>query len=377
MDKMALFFSKHSTNKIVFFFMAVSLCLYLFLYGIFHPELNWDVIGYVAGAHYQQGLRGDDLRKVTYSEIQSITSAALFNELTTSSPYRKTVYENSESLQQQMPFYTIRVAYLWMMKITSKIFGISTAQSTYVISSLFVALSVFLLFCLFKPQNIWLALVFPIIILFSGFQELATLSTPDSVAAFFVITTVLFFQKNRYFLTLFLLTLIPFIRTDFIIFAVIVAFLWFLKRQKLKALALMIPPALAYLYINSSNFNYGYLKIFNFTLISIDPFPATMEIKTNLSPYIQAYITGFTKLIRHKHFIVYIAYLVFWLKYVRPKNIQRYNEQAFIIFGFLSFHMVLFPAYFERFFVWCVAVAGLQLAQWIYEIKTKKDIVIN
>lgn len=364
-------------NEPYTFIICALLAISLFVFGISNPALNWDIIGYTAAAHYQSGVRNDSLRNKTYAEIQSITNVDYFRELTDNSTYRKTVYENSDALTQQMPFYTIRMAYLGTMRLASKIFPLSIAQSTYFISSFFSALCVFFLFYLFRPKNSLLMLAFPFIILFSGFKELATLSTPDSIAAFFVLVTVFFFQKNRYFLTLLSLTLIPFIRTDFIIFAGILAFLLILKNEKLKAFFLVIPPTLAYLYINGSNSNYGYLKIFNFTLIAIDPFPATMEIKTNLTPYIQAYIAGFTNLIGHKHFIVYLAYLLFWLKYVRPRNIQRYNEQVFIILGFLSLHMILFPAYFERFFVWCVAVAGLQLAQWIYELKTKKDIVIN
>lgn len=364
-------------NKSNSLILGIIFSLTLFFYGTSYPEFNWDMIGYVAAAHYQEGLQGDSLRNKTYSDIQEVTSPDQYTILTSASPYRKTISENSEALTQQMPFYTIRMAYLWTMRITSQVLAVPIAKTTYLINSFFAGLCVLLLFYFFKAKNFWLALVFPVVIIFASFPELAILSTPDAMASFIALLSLFCFQKNKYFTTLLLLTILPFIRTDFVILAGLFAICRFLKKEKLRAIFLVAPPLLAYFIINKINSNYGYLKIFNFTLIGNSPFPATMEIKTNLAPYLDAYLAGFSALVGHKHFIAYIAYFLFWLKFIRPKKIQVFNEQVFIVLGFVSLHMILFPAYFQRFFSWCVAIAGLQLASWIYELKTQKDVPAN
>lgn len=360
---------KNNPNK---FIVSVVFALSLFIYGISNPEFNWDIIGYVAAAHYQDGLTGDSLRSTTYSEIQSITNASYFKELTDISYYRKTIYENSDALVQQMPFYTIRMAYLWTMKTTSALFGIPMAKATYLISSFFAGLCIILLFLLFNPENFWLILAFPLVMIFSGFPEVATLSTPDTMAGFFALLAIFFFQKERYLQTLITLTILPFVRTDFIVLAGLIAMCSFYKNKNLRSLLLAALPLFAYFFINKINANYGYLKIFNFTLIGNTPFPATMDIKTDFAPYLKAYISGFSALIDHKHFVLYISYLLFWWKFIRPKKITTFNEQVFIVLGFVSLHMILFPAYFQRFFSWCAAIAGLQMIQWIFEMKRLK-----
>jgi len=59
--------------------MAVILltAAFVVLVGIKKPYYNWDVIGYVAAAHFEDGLRGTELRDRTYGERYFIFSASL------------------------------------------------------------------------------------------------------------------------------------------------------------------------------------------------------------------------------------------------------------------------------------------------------------
>lgn len=361
--------SKPLKSKTALGIIGFLLGLALILHGISNPAFNWDMIAYVAAAHHQEGLQADLLHRTTYSELQASVPPDVYKELTEISTYRKTISENSEALSQQLPFYTIRMAYLWTMRLTSKLFPISLIQSTYFISSFFSGLCLFLLFTIFKPNNIWLLLFFPILILVSDFPEMAALSTPDAMASFFACMALIFYQKNKDIGTTLILAVLPLIRTDFIILAGLISICSFLKKEKLQALLYVLPPLLVYFAINKLNANYGYLKVFNFTLIGNNPFPATLEIKQTLEPYLNAYRVGFSSLFNHRHFVIYIVYLLFWLKFIRPKQVKTFNEQVFIILGFVGLHMILFPAYFPRFFSWCAAIAGLQLARWIYELR--------
>lgn len=340
------------------------------------PALNWDLIGYIAAAKYSEGLKGEDLLLSTYSEVKENTSGAVFKELTENTPYRAIVYHNANSLQQQMPFYTIRIAYIETMKWMHKLFNIPLIMTTYFISSFFAALFTLLLFYMFRLNSKWAIMFFPLVLLLSGVREIAGLSTPDAMASFFVILSLLALSSNSL-LIVPLLTIIPFIRTDFIIFVTLVSACLLIKKQNYKAITSLFLSCSAYFYINNVSGNYGYLKTLYFTLVHNDPFPMSLITPTSISPFLDAYLDGFASFFGHKHFLIYLAYFIFWFKVIRPKKIQKLNEQVFIVLGFVTLHMVLFPAYYQRFFAWCAAVAGLQLVTWIYELKTKKTRDIN
>jgi hypothetical protein len=60
----------------------------VFVFGVSHPKHNWDMIGYVASAHYQDGLRGERLLATTYADVQNEVDSELFTTLSESSAFR-------------------------------------------------------------------------------------------------------------------------------------------------------------------------------------------------------------------------------------------------------------------------------------------------
>lgn len=350
----------------------------LVLFGASNPALNWDIIGYTGAMHFNEGLRGDELRQATYKDIREVVPQEVFNELTTSSPYRTTVSSNPISLEQHMPFYTIRMGYLMAASAATKALNITAAQSTYLVSSFFAGLCVIVLGLMFNPTHRWWLILFtPPALFLSGLPEIATLSTPDSMAAFLALVAWYLYSKNHQWRALLPLTLLPLVRTDFIIVSGILGIFSLLNKRHAQATLYLVIPTLIYFSVNRINSNYGYLKIFNFTLINIDPFPASMQIQTTATPYLKAYVDGFKAFIGHKHFVIFTLYGLSWFKYIRPQNNSALNQQVGMISGFVLLHMLLFPAYYQRFFSWCAAIAGLQLITWIYELKKKRAASAN
>lgn len=347
--------------------LAILFSVFLSLYGYFNPAYNWDIIGYVAGVNYSEGFRGDDLQTRTFEDIKKQVDPSTYNELVSATPYRTIVASDSTSLEQQMPFYTIRMAYLKAMNWVSDTFGFTLAKSTYVISSVFAGLCAFVLLLFFPATRKTFVILFPLIILFAGFGELASFSTPDSMASLLAVLS-LYFYSRKWLAALAALTLLPFVRTDFILLAGLIALCAIYKKQFIRAALFLVLPFIAYSYVNRTNDNYGYLKILNFTLMNNDPHPATMAIETSLGPYLKIYAEGFSKFVGHRHFLIFLGYFFVWFKYMRNKKMQELNEQIFIVLSFVILHMLLFPAYYQRFFAWCAAVAGLQLCGWLYNI---------
>lgn len=345
--------------------------LTLFFYGIKNPLMNWDIIGYTAAVFYNNNMRGEELRKKTYQEIEALVTPDTYLDLTTSTPYRQTVADNADSIEQHMPFYTIRMAYIWATGITSSFFKISIPESTYWVSSFFASLCALMLGLMFYlPYLIWLIL-FPVTLYFSGFIEIASLSTPDSMSALLAVLTWLLYKKKSNWWALLPLTILPLARTDYILIAVILSYFSLSNKKFLQAALFLILPLAVYAFINKFNANYGYLKIFNFTLIRIDPFPATMNIEEGVMPYVSVYATNLKSFLGHKHFILFFLYGFFWFKKIRLLNRTIENQQVALVLGFVFLHFALFPAYYPRFFTWCAAFAGLQIIAWIYEFKNQ------
>ncbi|XGC82251.1 hypothetical protein ACES2L_07110 [Bdellovibrio bacteriovorus] len=353
------------------FILGACFAAIVFMYGLFNPAYNWDIIGYVAASHYNLGVRGEKLRDFTFQEIKSVVDDKTYAELVSATPYRVTVATNPESITQQMPFYTIRMAYLFTLKITSELLNITFAESTFIVASLFAGLCVAALFIGFNSANSFSLITFPIIILFSGFPDIARYSTPDTMAAFFAIISFFYFRKI-WWIAMVTLTVATVVRTDFVILAGLLGLCAAYRRKLVPALSFLIVPAIAYLLVNRLNANYGYLKILNFTLIHNDPFPETMSIATTIAPYLKIYGDGFSALLGHRHFLAYIALVFVWFKNFRKMQNPVINENVFIILGFVFLHMLLFPAYYPRFFTWCAALAGLELMRWLSQIYFEK-----
>ncbi|WP_374079899.1 hypothetical protein [Bdellovibrio bacteriovorus] len=348
----------------------------LTVYGVTHAAFNWDIIGYVAAVNYENGLRNEALHKATYSEIQSEAPPNLYHDLTEANNYRQTVARSSESLSQHLPFYSIRAAYVSLIRFSSWFFNISSTHAIIILSSIFAGASLAILLTAFNLNSVFISLLCTLIAIAAGFSEISTLATPDSMAATLSLALIFTYRKRPNIATLIAISL-PLVRTDFIILSGLIAFCLFLQGQRLRPATIALCSFSAYLTVNNVYSNYGYLKIFNFTLLEINPFPAQMKIEENWLPYVKAYYNGFASFLKSKHFLVYIAYFAFWFKVIRRKRIQASNEQVFIVLSFTLLHMLFFPAYYERFFAWCATIAGLQLVTWIYELKTQKTKDIN
>ncbi len=89
------------------------------------------------------GLSGSELSSATYNEIEREVDAETFKELTVGE-YVDVVFKDPKSLEQQMPFYSIKVVYIQLMRVL-KTLGLSYTSSTYIISAIFTSASVLMI----------------------------------------------------------------------------------------------------------------------------------------------------------------------------------------------------------------------------------------
>jgi hypothetical protein len=247
----------------------------------------------------------------------------------------------------------------------------SLALTTYLISSLFAGLCVFLAFIFIDNGNrIFYFSLIPVLY-FVGIHKSAPLSSPDTMAAFLGLLCLFYLKNSKWVQLIMALAVLPLIRTDFIILPALIFTCLVFRKKFALALASFVPSFVTYTITNKLNSNYGYLKIFNFTLIEITPYPEALKIETQIQPYLDAYTQGWTNMFSHRHFIIYVAFFVYWYIKVRPQKKPAYDQMVFIIIGFVIMHMILFPAYYERFFIFPATLSGIYLTFWFWEQKYK------
>ena len=131
-----------------------------------------------------------------------------------------------------------------------------------------------------------------------------------------------------------------------------------------------------YMYVNDVMGNYGWLTIFYFTLIGKNPYPANMELSVEWQNYAKPYLSVVYALLNHAHGVIYFfaITLLFGLKR-RVSSLNLYNNLALsmllISLSFLSLHLMAFPAYKGRFFVFAAVVSLIFIAQRLHQVKEK------
>lgn len=306
------------------------------------------------------GLEGEELRRATYSDLESSVDRKIFNQLV-DGPYNSVVYADSKSLEQQLPFYKIRYLYLMLCDFLSGFLG-SISFSTVVVGALFSSL-IYLIASFYFINNSGVVMIMPLVMGYFGLVELARLSTPDSMAVFLALTAVLYFNSARFF-ALVLLSIIPLVRTDYIILVAILFFYRLFCGGRKYEYLFFIASLLSYFLVNKYAENYGYFVIFNFTLIpnELKAYPAEMLLSTNPADYLRAYLHGFEKLLSSKFIMLYIiAGLIFFGR--RSDFISdKLPARAVVIPAFfIILHFIAFPAAFERNYMFANILIGFYI----------------
>lgn len=340
------------------YLFVLATAIAVLLTGVLRPAYNFDIIGYVATAHYKQGLRGAALAERTYADVTAEIGPERLDKLL-SGPYGETVRRDPASLEQQLPFYTIREGYVATMEILHRI-GIDYARSSYLISAVCQALAVLLIGAIALQLGVP-AWTIPGIVLIANYGELAQTSTPDAMACALTLAAT-WLAMRRSIWALVLAVALPLVRTDFVLFSALLAGVFFWQGRRGSAVIGLAGAVAAYLLNNALNAGYGYLTVFHFTLIGLDPYPATLVVSTNPADYIAAYVRMFKTLMKSPHVVIYFiaACIAFAHRRVlfggvgRAGEVDRMAAQLLLVVPalFTLAHLVLLPIYTERYFAY-------------------------
>lgn len=335
-------------------FLVVFLAIGLLAYCVKRPLYNWDMIGYVASAHARNGLSGAQLSERTYADVKQSVPTDVFVELVTG-PYRSAVYADPKSLEQQVPFYSIRVLYVELIRALGS-WGVSPVRSSHVLSAIFAALSVFPVAGILARSGVTF-LALPVVVAASGLLELGRLSTPDALTTFCALTSVHFLLAGRMKAAGLIFACLPLLRTDFVILSSALAYYcWYHGERRLATTSAFLALFLYVVVVQASG-GYGWQTVFNFTFIQASPYPADMQPSFEWRSYANIYTTFDQAIFQHAHWILYALALIpafgdLLKNRMTKQDLLMYWVPVFFVFV----HLLFFPAYMQRFFVFSAAI---------------------
>ena len=337
--------------------------LFFLISGIMNPSYNWDIVAYVAAAYHEEGLSGRELSSATYKDIGHEVDAATFKELT-AGDYVDVVFKDPQSLEQQLPFYTIKAAYIQLMRLLHAL-GVSYASATYIISAIFTSASVLLLalfFFHFGVPILWL----PVAATVAGYGTIASYSTPDAIACFFALLLIYAFTKGSK-ASYLIAALLPLARTDLVILSVLAMALDFFQKRSYEPVLSAAAALAVYFAINKIAGNYGWLALFNFTFIRITPYPGQMHISDDIRAYFDAYVNGFRTFIASHHVMIYVLVVfIFVFRRGQKKFNPDLGAMIMICLFYAGAHFALFPVYEDRFFAFPASLLFLSLIALLF-----------
>ena len=348
--------------------------VYLFIaswIAISQPFYGWDMIPYSAIVlSHTEEMDSKSLHTKTYDIIRkSIPSQVYINQ--TSSAYQKEMEQNEAYFNQQLPFYKIRPLYTGLAYLVHQT-GINILTAIILISVLSSFLmSILILRWLLDYLDEFYAYLFAFLIIHStGIIQIARIFTPDALSALVLIFSIYILTQKRLYFASFFLVLAIFARTDNIILVLIVlTYLRFFSindyRLNWKSyIFFMLFATFSYLSINYLANNYGWSTIFHHTLISLINNPADYHPIVTLSDYLRVLRQNSFEAflwVNSTFIFLLFAFVSIFLDKLNDGIYKIYSHLTILLILSVIIHLVLFPAFWIRFFIAHYAIISLSM----------------
>ncbi len=282
-------------------FISLVVLLAISIIIVMQPSrLNWDMIPYMGIAKTYEIDDYLKVQKSVYEELETELSDADYSRLREGSGYHVYVAENKEYFRQQLPFYSVKPLFPFLIFAGEKLTTISALKIGSMLPKVFLVLVVWLgFFWLSQYSGMLIALagatvfsLHPATLYYAGWF------TPDSMAFFFMFLSCYFlFERRNYKATTAILFLLLLCRPDSIIFAgLIVLYMLIQFPQKRLFVSVSLLFLLAQYFTQSTlSGNYGWKILFHHSFVDTLLAPEDFTPTLSLTEYIQIYIDQFIR----------------------------------------------------------------------------------
>jgi hypothetical protein len=308
--------SETRNSKLGAFLVVPYLCFFALLsaWAVFQPQYTWDLLGYIGCA-----VDSSDPKTIHQAAFAAIRDVSAGPEIQADNPYRVDVSKNPYHFAEQLPFYSIKPAYVILVKELHHVglpfpkaaISISAASNFLLAALLWYWLGAYL-------SGLPLAAACILIMLSPNVLALSRWATPDCLATLLASVAVyLILERRRYFWGCSLLVVDIWVRTDALVLAGIVFALLFLLR-KLDAMqfaALCLLALGSYFTINHFAGNYGWAALFYNSFLGGIVAPGEMVLHLSRSVYIHQIVRGAFLWLISGSFALYVLLggLAIWL----------------------------------------------------------------
>lgn len=374
----------------------LSYCLYAFflfaicLYSFKRPAYNWDMLAYMAVAASYENDHAVEVHDKVYELARKELPPEKYQLLVDSSnKYKTSVAQNAAEFNLQMPFYVVKPLYTGMVYLFHKA-GFSLTKSTVVPSVIaYFLIGLLLINWIRKYLRFYAALVLSsLIMLLPPMLQVAKLSTPDCLSAFFVLWAIYFVVEKKLVVVPFVLLLVSvFARLDNAILSTLLFPALALTKmldQKIslkKQMLFLVASVLSYLIVSSCAMHYGwnilYYPSFSAHLNTGHDIHQSFSIASYLKLVLSQLMVGL-----FFSWLMLFVFLVALLSMASPaSNGKKWNMDQVVLLFFLfviALRFMLQPVIADRFYIPYYLVAlVLLIRRYAAQINDKNGTVVS
>ncbi|MGE4219777.1 MAG: hypothetical protein AB7G39_10045 [Alphaproteobacteria bacterium] len=361
--------------------LAVALTLAIYAAALIqHPKYNWDVIGYTAAALSWAGLEGPALHAETFERVRAFVPARPFKELTEPDweyGYRRAVYADPEALRQQVPWYSVKPAFVALAAAVAAL-GPGLPAAAHLVSAA-GGIGALIVLALWARRRLSVAAATLVCLaaVLSGLHEAARLPTPDALSILCILAGCWLFAAGRGHTALAVLTGAIAIRPDnvlflglFALYAAVAAPAPF-RLSRVAAAAAILGGGTLYLTVKAATGYYGQTTILVHGFIGALPYPATTPVAFGLDEYREVMAYRLPQAMRSDLDEVLRAVLGLALPLLTRRldaTVRMHAGLAAVAAAYVVLHFLLLPDLSVRFFagqyaiIWLAAALALTAA---------------
>ena len=350
----------------------------LFFVAIKKPVQTWDILGYAAVVEAQKSDDKMAVHSAVYRDFKAYASDEEFNDLVNSSDYRKTMHNDVEAFNQQIPFYKMRVLFIALIALVTGL-GLNVFFASHLVVAAAATLGLMAFYYAYRRlihPAFWL--VVPMFFIVLEGLGIARMVTADPLAFLWTGLISYAFIHKRWIFLFGLLASSVLVRTDMLLFVIIMLTYFIIFKPKLRfASALTLVASVStYWFANNYADNYGWSTVFYYAIVSdmsathpleysstvITPAQYLSEVVSNLGGFIdEPPLLLFSALVLFQFILVFILLNANTRILITEVNKQKPLLLTVVSILYVATHYLLFPVLENRFFVaeYMIALFGL------------------
>ncbi len=350
---------------------AVAGVLFLAVYtvmvcavAVVFPDANWDMIAYVASVLEGPGTAVQQVHAQAYELVRQSIGDGAFLVLTADRPYRIEQYANADAFASMLGFYRVKLLYVEVAQWLAPWFGPVGALRTISAVSV-IAVGAITLLWLIDQKSLAVAPLALILLILTGFGDVARLATPDLFSAAFVIAGVLLYVRGHDIPGGLFLLLAVLVRPDHLALVGIMMVASVVIRPVAKgAIGAFVLGLIAYVMISRTADHPGWWVQFWFTNIEYVPTLEGFDPPFSLTAYGKATVQALVRALVEERWPAVLALMIFLgaLMLRRDFDFTRRESVALTtVLLTIPAKFLILPLYPDRFYFAYLLVFGLIL----------------